>query len=735
MTEIPYIVSEVSGEDPDYPASQLSIVNSDGWQSPKNCSYPQSFVLRIPSTVEIAQLQILCHECKIPTKIEVLVATSKNSADIDATKCKFDKQSTVQRLGYVSLDSNEKSGFRGREQKIVNLGSTEASLIKLVFHKCFVNKRNVDNQVGIVGLTLVGKFIPEKMIETKHHPPERNLPCEGEVVDSNEVTLSDQNSPNQIKFSTIDHEIELHLASLEREKKEKAAQEDYLGAMQIKNVLISAQSSFDLLREMNSLMLAAAENEDYEEALRLKQKRDDARTIALKSLNEVAKSSSMINHHLVSDDANLCPNLDNQKSDNQQHPPVRQHFAPADRPIPALQNKFTKGGTSSALYSHQGDSIVETDELAGERQQDVTSASTNPTLPLADSREDTTTYLDLESKVGYVTPSSFEEQKPKKANDDILVNNCNEMHTSIPQQCVPTKCERLKNDSEEEYDNDAFEEGNHPLQGVPGYEDLPDPQDVTIRGDNLDLSKKIESLIGTYRMKCFYSRNWALREAALTKTSLLLTEVKEAVGLDQAAPILCQMLGRALSDRIVQVFLTSLILLDDCLVEFEEANMNCRVVIPLFEKIIKILMGKLAENKPKVVDGAETTLISFALSSCVGPSYIGNYAVKKLSSQELKSGRAVCNRLRLLQKLVDEFGDEAVPGRRVFSFIKDVANGFGHKDSEVREAAKELTITLSQVCLPREEIMDLLREGGLSDRQIREYQVMFDNLPYVEALT
>lgn len=682
-------------------------------------------VLHIPSQVEIAQLQILCHESKIPTKIELLVATRENT-DIDATDCKFDELKTVRRLGYISLDSNEQSGFRAREQKTVNLGSIKASHIKLVLHKCFINKRNASNQVGIVGLSLLSKLIGEKMVKVNHHLPcdiNVNSLSEEKSIDPKTASLCDQKMPKQMKLSIIDQDIELRLVSLEREKKEKAAKEDYLGAMQIKKVLISAQSSFDLLREMNSLMLTAAANEDYEEALRLKQKRDDARLIALKSLEDATAMSTLLTNHRFSDNANPSRNIDVHNSDNPQHSALQQQIVSGDLPIPVLQNKVMKG---SSTTSHQGGSIANTDDSKGVYQQ-VTSVPSNPSLSITDSQEDATTYYaELDSNTGFVVSSPFEKTSNKIDNSDKIISSNSRQHAD-------SECGKLRNDSEEEYDNDTFEEGNHPLQGVPGYEDLPNPQDVTIRGDNLDLSKKIESVIGTYRMKSFYSRNWALREAALTKTSLLLSEIKEYVGLDQAAPILCQMLGRALSDRIVQVFLTSLILLDDCLVEFEEANMSTRVVIPLFEKIIKTLMGKLAENKSKVVDGAETTLISFALSSCVGPSHIGNYAVKKLSPQELKSGRTVCNRLRLLQKLVDEFGDEAVSGRRVFSFIKEVANGFSHKDSEVREAAKELTITLSQVSLPQEEIMDLLREGGLSDRQIREYQVMFDNLPYGSA--
>jgi hypothetical protein len=148
--------------------------------------------------------------------------------------------------------------------------------------------------------------------------------------------------------------------------------------------------------------------------------------------------------------------------------------------------------------------------------------------------------------------------------------------------------------------NDEFEEdGEHPLEGVPNHESLPHPEDIHqndgILGISLTSSNsltstdsigKIESILGRYRMRCFLSKNWSLREAALLKLSLILSSTIEAYKeeslttgtgrdwWDSFSRSICIILERAIDDKIVQVFLTGLLLLDDCLDEIEKLQIS-----------------------------------------------------------------------------------------------------------------------------------------------------------------
>ena len=74
---------------------------------------------------------------QIATKIELFIL----SPGEDPGKAHF------KRLGYLSFDSNERSNHQARELKSVHV-NIAAQHIKLVVHRCHVNKLNIYNQAG-----------------------------------------------------------------------------------------------------------------------------------------------------------------------------------------------------------------------------------------------------------------------------------------------------------------------------------------------------------------------------------------------------------------------------------------------------------------------------------------------------------------------------------------------------------------------------------------------------------
>ena len=72
-------------------------------------------------------------------------------AGSDYFNCQFS------RLGYLSLDSNERSNFKARELKSVYL-KARGSFLKLLFHKSHVNTLNLYNQVGLIAINILGQL-------------------------------------------------------------------------------------------------------------------------------------------------------------------------------------------------------------------------------------------------------------------------------------------------------------------------------------------------------------------------------------------------------------------------------------------------------------------------------------------------------------------------------------------------------------------------------------------------
>lgn len=143
-----YKVVSFSSEDPDYPASQLNTVSPStrGWQSVRMCVYPQEVGFELlGGETQISQLQLLSHQSKVSTKVEIYIGTGSSY-----------KTATFNRLGYLSLDSNERSGFSARELKTVYIDNIFGSFIKLIINEPHMNKQNIYNQVGIIAVSLMG---------------------------------------------------------------------------------------------------------------------------------------------------------------------------------------------------------------------------------------------------------------------------------------------------------------------------------------------------------------------------------------------------------------------------------------------------------------------------------------------------------------------------------------------------------------------------------------------------
>jgi centrosomal protein CEP104 len=83
----------------------------------------------------ITRLQILSHQSKIASKIELFVGEGPT----------YD-QARFERLGYLSLNNNQRSNYQARELKSVYL-DTRGRYIRLLVHRCYINKYNLFNQV------------------------------------------------------------------------------------------------------------------------------------------------------------------------------------------------------------------------------------------------------------------------------------------------------------------------------------------------------------------------------------------------------------------------------------------------------------------------------------------------------------------------------------------------------------------------------------------------------------
>ena len=144
-SSIPYTVFRFSSESESNVADELNNVNSNrGWQSAPYASFPQQVVLQFPKTT-IHHMELLSHHSKIAHRIELHAGMASSR----------DNSVRWRRLGFFSLNSNERSNFKSRELKTVPV-NIKANMLKLILLENHINARNPSNQVGIMRIELFG---------------------------------------------------------------------------------------------------------------------------------------------------------------------------------------------------------------------------------------------------------------------------------------------------------------------------------------------------------------------------------------------------------------------------------------------------------------------------------------------------------------------------------------------------------------------------------------------------
>lgn len=113
------------------------------------------------------------------------------------------------------------------------------------------------------------------------------------------------------------------------------------------------------------------------------------------------------------------------------------------------------------------------------------------------------------------------------------------------------------------------------------------------------------------------------------------------------------------------------------------------------------LVNKLGEPQTKVRDEALAILLRLASAKSVGVEFVATHLTKR--SKKPLGLKFLLGRLLVMKSLVAKFellpdSDHSIPG--IMSFLEDT-NCFVHQNREIRDAAKELTVSLYLVRLAR----------------------------------
>jgi centrosomal protein CEP104 len=683
----------------------VKLFRSQGWHTAPNATFPQHIIIG-PVLAQIStcfpplhKIQILTHEKRIPTKIEIFLSTRKSKVDEDT--CKDEvlpdiSQIDEERLGYITFDNSSKTNYSARELKSIKLDNrSNVTALKFVIHGCHESAPdNTNFQIGIVSFRLFSKnddICNDSNTLTFDNITGRSTSTSSFSINKLNIEVSNLDKSTQCPSSLLasptveDNQtsnscIDSKIRTLEELKLKKAKIEDFESAARIKNILISLTSMMISRDKYNEAMKEAANREDYVEAARWKAKRDSAQ----KELEAIlSRAENVAGSNFVHFDFN-----------------------------------------QSIMDRNINDLSLSTIRRTEDDDDDVSSIAMT------------------------TTARSF------PFDDRPIVQRTDQNYNTLDMTVHHDVSTSASLQGDEEKGMESFENGHHPLEGIPDYLNLPEPEEKivpqgmsktmksVISHASSDSILKIEGILGPYRTRCFLSKNWALREAAVLKLRIIFPELvstrqSSIPGFkwwDSFSRGMCIIVERCLEDKVVQVFLTGCIVLDDFIQEINKLNLSQKEVISLLGNLITILILKLGDSNTKVAEAAETLLMSLALTEAVGPSYVGSQVLKN-SEMDMKAAKSIYRRCLFLKQLVEEFGTLGPSSEKMVDFI--LRFGVNHKDADAREAAKELTV---QLYLSDQNIVSSVMDS-LSERQVKEFNLaiskvmknkVVDDIPFEE---
>jgi centrosomal protein CEP104 len=445
----------------------------------------------------------LSHQSKIASKIELFTFIPSGeqamTSQIPLNEVKFN------RLGYLSLESNEKSGFQARELKSVYVDAFSL-LLKIVLHKCHVNKFNLYNQVGLIAIN-----------------------CMGEISKAKQAVTDPDNA-------TFEEMMQLDELTLERVKALKAAKdkaikmEDYDEAKRLKEAIERLRSMGTHLAQLEERKKIAIENEDFDAAKIIKTEIDRLRQTALDPAY------------------NQGPYSKQPKPTEAARPFSGGPDAPLADEMPPPRKKPDVFGGGPGIGGGPGMGGIQKG-MEG-MSMDPPPKRGQPALPLNNKKD---LFGPGPGKApggggGIQFPASdeFEEEEKKMA-----MPMAPKQPVNIDEQVIPA----------------ARNRGQTPEDGgitSGANQEVTEAEEIT--GDNIKIAQPLIPVFGEHTMRRLFSKNWANRENALDETIEVLNSNPDPDTVTGALGVAAQ----GIKDKIGQVVLKTFELLNTILAVHQE---------------------------------------------------------------------------------------------------------------------------------------------------------------------
>lgn len=675
--------------------------------------------------VHLRQVQFLSHQSKIATKIELFTALPPEGQSARYENAQF------KRLGYLSLDCNERSQFQARELKSVYV-DVSAQFLRIVLHKCHVNRHNIVNQVGLIALHCSGEVLgpdltvgppPPNPTLARGPDPQAQAPVQSQArsqqpgpaavpaaspppvavekaapppvaagagagANSEQAQDAAQAAVDEMRYDSRTLE---RIRALTTAKQRAVEAEDYEEAKRCKEMLGRLRQTGLLLRELEDRKRAAVANEDYDAAKALKVEIDKLRNAIERPhvpSGGTTSRASPVDQAMLEPDAVKAPPMS---------PPVaHQVTAPrgAHQPVMAQAPMYAGGYDDHRAHSQgrAGSAMPEAGSPLGSPMNHdpvppmfgagpggpgsgPAGGAVSPTMHQ---------YQDEPPSMGPGPPAAFDGGMNARGASPPLMGGSSAPKSPGMQGPMggPPQPQGL------ERERSGASEAAYHLRGVPNVEDLGAPEALPANADKeVDL---LLNLFGDFVTRCIYSKTWNLRDAALQKLALDLRE--GARGRDDPGQLLqayATILKRGAKDTNVQAFNSAANLVQAvCAQLLESGKVRRGDAQAMLDPMMPLLVERLGDANARVQQTARDAMLD--LARCLGAQFATQYVLQE--PKKKVHARVYSSRLLVLNAMASEFGvqPESRDGVPLEATMQLAMKWFNNPDGGVRENAIKL---------------------------------------------
>ncbi|KAK5648675.1 hypothetical protein RI129_003567 [Pyrocoelia pectoralis] len=265
--KIKFSVIHATGEDPKFKSAELNnhgpVVK--GWQSLKNCDFPQEIMLQLEKQCLLTKIQVLAHQFLIPSKIELFASNQDTNTIEEVVNINWDY------LGYITLSDNQSSMFKSRELKSVNVPPCVATFLKLKLGKNHTNAYNVHNQVSLIAVNILGNELEGR---------KQSIESES-ISDKLNALISDPEYLSPYDDLAFEMYVDVGVANIIREMEMKkhlaVLGERFEYARKLKQSMEKLRTAGERLGKYDLEKRHAIEMEDYERARHKKKQMEEFR--------------------------------------------------------------------------------------------------------------------------------------------------------------------------------------------------------------------------------------------------------------------------------------------------------------------------------------------------------------------------------------------------------------------------------------------------------------------------